>query len=126
MLHSSNIFLVKLSNFCPMFIPIVAHVLYKLAVAIYGVYVIHLIGHILSDWMSIRHYCMTQLRTVWFHMRTNMALGDEERSFFIMNSMHRLFMVSVLNNACTVCYPFSFGSCFKNKLSFALKENLVT
>ena len=54
------------------------------------------IGHILSDWMSIRDYCMTQLRTVWFHMRTNMSFGDEERSFFIMSSMYRLFMVSIL------------------------------
>ena len=38
---------------------------------------------------------MTQLRTVWFHMRTNMSFGDEERSFFIMSSMYRLFMVSM-------------------------------
>ena len=104
----------------------VVRVLYKLAIVIRGLYIVHLTGHILSDWMSIRHYCMTQLRTVWFHMRTNMSLGDEERSFFIMNSMHRLFMVSILNSACTLCYPFSFGSCFKNKLSPALKENLVT
>ena len=40
---------------------------------------------------------MTQLRTVWFHMRTNMSFGDEERSFFIMSSMYRLFMVSILS-----------------------------
>ena len=55
----------------------------------------HLLGHILSDWMSIRDYCMTQLRTIWLHMRSNMSLGDEERSFFIMSSMYQLFMVSV-------------------------------
>ena len=37
---------------------------------------------------------MTQLRTVWLHMRTNFVFGDDERSFFIMRSMHMLFMVS--------------------------------
>ena len=55
-------------------------------------------GHVLSDWMSIRHYCMAQLQTVWLYMRINMKLGDEERSFFIMKSMYQLFMVSIMNN----------------------------
>ena len=57
-----------------------------------------MIGRVLSDWMSIRHYCITQLRTVWLHMRTNMSIGNEERSFFIMSSMYRLFMVSSVNS----------------------------
>jgi len=54
-------------------------------------------GRILSDWMSIRFYCMTQLRTVWLHMRTNMGLGDDERSFFIMRAMNTLFTVHILD-----------------------------
>ena len=53
---------------------------------------------------------MTQLRTVWFHMRTNMSFGDEERSFFIMSSMYRLFTVSnyTLNSSlyCTLWDDF--------------------
>jgi len=50
-------------------------------------------GHILSDWMSIRHYCLTQLRTVWLHMEMNFLSDNEERSFFIMRSMYTLFVV---------------------------------
>jgi len=53
-------------------------------------------GHILSDWMSIRHYCLTQLKTVWLHMGMNYLCDDEERSFFIMRSMYTLFMVWLL------------------------------
>jgi len=52
--------------------------------------------HILSDWMSIRHYCLTQLRTVWLHMGMNFLSDDEERSFFITRSMYTLFMVCLL------------------------------
>ncbi|XP_065913406.1 uncharacterized protein [Dysidea avara] len=61
-------------------------------------------GRILSDWMSIRGYCITQLRTVWLQMRTNMGFGDDERSFFIMRSMHTLFMLCQDGR-----YPFSQG-----------------
>ena len=58
-------------------------------------------GHVLSDWMSIRHYCTAQLKAVWLHMRINMSLGDEETSFFIMKSMYQLFMVSFINDIIT-------------------------
>jgi len=51
------------------------------------------IGHIISDWMPIREYCMTQLKTVWLHMRINFVCNDDERSFFIMKSMYTLLMV---------------------------------
>lgn len=85
------------------------------------------IGHILSDWMSIRDYCMTQLRTIWFHMRTNMSFGDEERSFFIMSSMYELFMVSILNDSvCIVFTSSSFNSYFKKRVSLILMENLLS
>ena len=52
-------------------------------------------GHILSDQMSIREYCMAQLKFVWLYMRTNLKFvgSDDERSFFIMKSMYMLLMV---------------------------------
>lgn len=62
----------------------------------------HLIGRLLPDWMSIRHYCMKKLKTVWSHIRENMSLCDEERSFFIMRSMYQLFMV------CLPCIYFAY------------------
>ena len=36
---------------------------------------------------------MSQLKEIWLHMRNNMSFGEEERLFFIINSMYQLFMV---------------------------------
>ena len=42
---------------------------------------------------------MAQLNTVWLHMGGKNFLCDhEERSFFIMRSMHTLIEVYVINN----------------------------
>ena len=51
-------------------------------------------GPIISDWLSVRHYCVSQLRTVWLHMRNNLGVSDEERSFLLMRCMKRLYEVS--------------------------------
>ena len=51
-------------------------------------------GPLISDWLSVRHYCVSQLRTVWMHMRNNLGLSDEERSFLIVRCMKRLYEVS--------------------------------
>ena len=40
-------------------------------------------GNLISEWQSIRHYCVSQLKTVWQHMRNNLALSEEERTFFV-------------------------------------------
>lgn len=40
-------------------------------------------GPIISDWQSVRHYCVSQLRTVWQHLRNNLGLTEEERTFFV-------------------------------------------
>ncbi len=40
-------------------------------------------GPIISDWQSVRHYCVSQLRTVWQHMRNNLGLTEEARTFFV-------------------------------------------
>ena len=50
-------------------------------------------GPIISDWISVRHYCVSQLRTVWMHMRNNLGLSDEERNFLVMRCTKRLYEV---------------------------------
>ena len=50
-------------------------------------------GHIISKRLSVRQYCVSQLRTVWKHMRKNLGLSDEERSFLVMCCTKRLYEV---------------------------------
>ena len=54
-----------------------------------------LFGVIISDWISLRHYCVSQLRAIWMHMRNNLSLSEEERVFFLMMSMKRFHQVWV-------------------------------
>ena len=44
-------------------------------------------GPIISDWQSIRHYCVSQLKSVWQHMRNNLGLSEEERIFLATKCM---------------------------------------
>lgn len=53
-------------------------------------------GRVISSWQPLRHYCLSQLHTVWIHMRNNLHLSLEEQSFFVMRSMQRLIQVSVI------------------------------
>ena len=50
-------------------------------------------GNIISDWISVRHYCVSQLRTLWVHMRNNLGLSEEERTFFVMRAMEKFYEV---------------------------------
>eukprot|EP00117_Sycon_ciliatum_P002930 scpid215/ scgid3933/ E3 ubiquitin-protein ligase RNF213 len=47
-------------------------------------------GPVISEWQSVRHYCISQVRTAWLLMRTNLNLNDEERSFFVVQAMANL------------------------------------
>ena len=40
-------------------------------------------GKLISDHLSVRHYCMSQLRALWQHMRNNLELSEEKRTFFV-------------------------------------------
>ena len=40
-------------------------------------------GHLISERQSVRHYCVTQLKAMWQHIRNNMGLSEEERTFFV-------------------------------------------
>ena len=57
-------------------------------------------GPIISDWQSIRHYCVSQLRTVWQHMRNNLGLSEEERTFFVTRCLKNFHKV---HDGCIVC-----------------------
>ena len=50
-------------------------------------------GPIISEWQAVRHYCLSQLRTVWLHMRNNLSLSEEERAFFITQCLMNLYEV---------------------------------
>ena len=50
-------------------------------------------GPIISNWLSARHYCVSQLRTIWMHIQTNLGLSDEERSLLVMRCTMRLYEV---------------------------------
>ena len=50
-------------------------------------------GSIISKRLSVRHYCVTQLRTMWMHMRKNLSLLNNERSFLVMQCTKKLYEV---------------------------------
>lgn len=52
-------------------------------------------GPIISGWQAIRHYCYSQLQTVWMHLRNNLAISEEERSFLVMRCLMNLYEVSM-------------------------------
>ena len=79
------------------------HSLYLLLWANFGAFCIALLtqpeaeaaihGAIISKWLSVRQYCVSQLHTIWMHMRNNLDLSDEERSFLVMRCTKRLYEV---------------------------------
>ena len=51
-------------------------------------------GPVISSWQHIRHYCVSQLRSLWWHMSNSLQLSTEEQSFFIMKCMLSLMEVN--------------------------------
>ena len=51
-------------------------------------------GKIIAEMNPIRHYCVSQLRSVWLHMAQNMKITSEERLYFITRCMYSLIQVS--------------------------------
>ena len=50
-------------------------------------------GPLISAWQPVRHYCVSQLRTLWVHIQTNLKLSKEEPSFLIMSCFKRFYEV---------------------------------
>ncbi len=85
------------------------HSLYLLLLTNFGAFTMSLLalpnadakiqGPLISDRQSVRHYCVSQLRTVWQHLRNNLGLSEEERTFFVnqcLNTFHEVVIVSVI------------------------------
>lgn len=49
----------------------------------------HIHGKIISEWLSLRHYCVSQLKTLWMHIQNNLGLSEEQRAFFVMRALNR-------------------------------------
>lgn len=56
-------------------------------------------GPIISQWLSVRAYCVSQLRIMWTHMRNNLGLSDEERAFLVFCCTKQLY--EVCNRHCS-------------------------
>ena len=92
------------------------HSLYLLLWANFGAFCIALLtqpdsddkihGNLISDWISVRHYCVSQLRTLWMHMRNNLNLSEEERTFFVMRAMKKFYEVQHYPHACRIICIF--------------------
>jgi hypothetical protein len=73
------------------------HSLYHLLWLNFGAFCIHLLvqnksrlaGTVISEYQAIRHYCKSQLSSMWLHMRVNLKLNDEQISLLIIRSMQR-------------------------------------
>ena len=95
------------------------HSLYLLLWANFGAFCIALLtqpeaeasihGLIISKRLPVRHYCVSQLRTVWMHMRNNLHLTDEEQSFLIMCCTNRLYKVLYTCISWKVYYYEQYG-----------------
>ena len=69
-------------------------------------------GTLISDWQAVRHYCVSQLRTLWMHIGNNLGVSDEERSFLLMRCMNKMFEVSLCHIEPIVKHAFRCGVCF--------------
>lgn len=56
----------------------------------------HIHGRIISEELSLRHYCVKQLRNLWKHIHNNLGLSEEQRSFFIMRAMIKFRQVIII------------------------------
>ena len=52
-------------------------------------------GAVFPESLSVRHYCVKQLRSMWQHLSTSLGIAVEERSFLVSRSMWSLLKVGV-------------------------------
>ena len=84
------------------------HSLYFLLWANFGAFCIALLtqpdadkklcGTIISDSLPIRHYCVSQLKTLWLSMRDNLNITSEQRSSLVTRCMKRFYEVNICAN----------------------------
>ena len=82
------------------------HSLYFLLWANFGTFCISMLtqpdsqskihGPIISEWQAIRHYCVSQVKTMWMYLRNNLSLSDEERSFLVTRCLMNMYEVNIV------------------------------
>ena len=50
-------------------------------------------GPLISHWLPVRQYCVSQLRTAWMHLKTTLKLSREKQNFFVMNCLKSFYKV---------------------------------
>lgn len=50
-------------------------------------------GTVISDHQAIRHYCKSQMNSMWSHMNVNLNLNDQQLSLLVVRSMQRMIEV---------------------------------
>ena len=53
-------------------------------------------GTVISDYQAIRHYCKSQMSSMWLHMSVNLGLTDQQLSLLIIRSMQRMIKVYII------------------------------
>ena len=48
---------------------------------------------VISEWQSARHYCVSQMRSAWLHLGTEMNLTLEQKTFFVTQCLLTLLKV---------------------------------
>ena len=52
----------------------------------------HIRGIVTKE-VSIRHFCISQLKAHWKHICNGMGLCEEQRAVFVTQALHRLYQV---------------------------------
>ena len=50
-------------------------------------------GHIFSEELSLRDFCVDHLKSLWKHLSNNLNLLEEQRSFFVMSALTKFHHV---------------------------------
>lgn len=53
----------------------------------------HIQGPIIARQQIIKEYCFIQLQAMWKNLRDNLGFTEEQRSFFVMLAMDKVFKV---------------------------------
>ena len=52
-----------------------------------------LLGSVFPEHFTVRHFCMSQLRSLWKHLSVSLGISVEERSFLVSRCMWNLMKV---------------------------------
>ena len=70
-------------------------------------------GNVISKQLALRSYCMSQLKSLWEHLRSNLGLSEEQRAFFVSKALSRFNQVCVpsgILNSCAIILLLIYSS----------------